>query len=83
MAVNYLDNNNLENLYDEMQAVYLNDDRPWIIGYSSGKDSSCVVELTFRMLKRLPKEKRHKEIYVISSDTLIENPIILDYLKII
>ena len=25
MAVNYLDNNNLENLYDEMQAVYLND----------------------------------------------------------
>ncbi|PBE91547.1 DNA phosphorothioation system sulfurtransferase DndC [Clostridioides difficile] len=81
MAVNYLDNNNLENLYDEMQAVYLNDDRPWIIGYSSGKDSSCVVELTFRMLKRLPKEKRHKEIYVISSDTLIENPIILDYLK--
>ncbi|WP_237775174.1 hypothetical protein [Clostridioides difficile] len=57
MAVNYLDNNNLENLYDEMQAVYLNDDRPWIIGYSSGKDSSCVVELTFRMLKRLPKEK--------------------------
>ena len=33
------------------------------------------------MLKRLPKEKRHKPVYVVSSDTLIENPIILEYLK--
>ncbi|WP_304970706.1 DNA phosphorothioation system sulfurtransferase DndC [Romboutsia ilealis] len=31
--------------------------------------------------QRLPKDKRHKPIYVVSSDTLIENPIILDYLK--
>lgn len=33
------------------------------------------------MLKRLSKEKRHKPIYVVSSDTLIENPIILEYLN--
>lgn len=82
MASNYFDTHTLDELYDEMQAVYLNDKRPWIIGYSGGKDSSATLELTFRMLERLPKEKRnHKNIYVISSDTLIENPIILEYLK--
>ena len=50
-------------------------------GYSGGKDSSCTLQVTFSMLKRLPKEKRHKPVYVVSSDTLIENPIILEYLK--
>ena len=79
---NYFDSYTLDNVLDEMEAVYLNDKRPWIIGYSGGKDSSCVLHLTFSMLKRLPKEKKkHKPVYVVSSDTLIENPIILEYLK--
>ena len=81
MAVNYFDNYALEDIYKEMEAVYLNDNRPWIIGYSGGKDSSCLTELTFRMLLNLPKEKRHKPVYIVSSDTLIENPVILEYLK--
>lgn len=77
----FFDKFTIDDLLDEMEAVYLNDTRPWIIGYSSGKDSSCVLHLTFKMLKRLPENKRHKMVYVISSDTLIENPIILDFLK--
>ena len=77
----FFDKFTIDDLLDEMEAVYLNDTRPWIIGYSSGKDSSCVLHLTFKMLKRLPENKRHKTVYVISSDTLIENPIILDFLK--
>ena len=81
MAYSYLDDHTLEDLYNEMEAVYLNDNRPWIIGYSGGKDSTVCVELTFRMLMRLPKEKRHKPVYIVSSDTLIENPIILDFLN--
>lgn len=78
---NFFDNNTLDNLLDEMEAVYLNDERPWIIGYSGGKDSSCLLHITFSMLNRLDKEKRFKSVYVVSSDTLIENPIILNYLK--
>ena len=30
---------------------------------------------------RLPKEKRTKPVYIVSSDTLIENPVILNYLN--
>lgn len=81
MAYSYFDDHTLKDLYDEMEAVYLNDNRPWIIGYSGGKDSTVCVELTFRMLLRLPKEKRHKMVYIVSSDTLIENPIILNFLN--
>lgn len=81
MAANFLDENSIESIYDEMQAVYLNDNRPWIIGYSGGKDSTVCAELTFRMLMRLPKEKRTKPVYIVSSDTLIENPVILNFLN--
>ena len=81
MAANFLDENSIESIYDEMQAVYLNDNRPWIIGYSGGKDSTVCAELTFRMLMRLPKEKRIKPVYIVSSDTLIENPVILNFLN--
>ena len=81
MAYSYFDDHSLEDLYNEMEAVYLNDNRPWIIGYSGGKDSTAVVQLAFTMLESLAPEERTKPIYIVSSDTLIENPIVLGYLK--
>ncbi|AMN35778.1 DNA phosphorothioation system sulfurtransferase DndC [Clostridium perfringens] len=74
-------NDKINNILDEMTRVYKNDSRPWVIGYSGGKDSTTVVLLAFKMLQNLPKEERHKPVYVISSDTLIENPIVLSYLQ--
>lgn len=74
--------NKIDNIIEEMKMVYKNDNRPWVIGYSGGKDSTTVVQLAFMMLQSLPKEERHKNIYVVSSDTLIENPIVLGYLKL-
>lgn len=68
-------------ILEQMKMVYLNDTRPWVIGYSGGKDSTTVVQLAFTMLQNLSPEERHKAIYVVSSDTLIENPIVLAYLK--
>ena len=37
--------NTYEELIDEIKYVYQSDKRPWIIGYSGGKDSTTVVEL--------------------------------------
>ncbi|MCW6072722.1 DNA phosphorothioation system sulfurtransferase DndC [Clostridium botulinum] len=73
--------NKISNILEEMKIVYKNDTRPWVIGYSGGKDSTTVVQLAFIMLQNLSPEERHKDIYIISSDTLIENPIVLGYLK--
>lgn len=68
-------------IIEEMTRVYKNDSRPWVIGYSGGKDSTTVVLLAFKMLESLPPNERHKPVYVISSDTLIENPIVLSFLQ--
>ncbi|WP_436514181.1 DNA phosphorothioation system sulfurtransferase DndC [Clostridium thermobutyricum] len=68
-------------ILEEMQYLYENDNRPWIIGYSGGKDSTVVVQLVYQMLLSLPKAKRKKPVHIVSSDTLIENPIVLHYLK--
>lgn len=65
--------------YQEIQKVYFNDNRPWIIGYSGGKDSTTVLQLVYNSLTTIPPEKLHKPVYIISSDTLVENPLILDY----
>jgi DNA sulfur modification protein DndC len=71
----------IDSILDEMELVYLHDKRPWIIGFSGGKDSTTVCQLVFQMMLRLPKEKRNKPVYVVSSDTLVENPIIIEYLR--
>ena len=69
-----------EDILHEMQIVYKNDKRPWMIGYSGGKDSTLLVCLVFEMLKRLPKKERDKKVYIVSSDTMVENPIVKNYM---
>ena len=68
-----------EDIIQEMMIVYQHDKRPWMIGFSGGKDSTLLCCLVMEMLKRLPAEKRNKKVYIVSSDTLVENPIIATY----
>lgn len=64
----------------EMERVYLHDRRPWMIGYSGGKDSTLLCQLVFEMLESLPVEKRWKPVYIVTSDTMVENPIVKAYM---
>ncbi len=59
-------------------------DRPWIIGFSGGKDSTVLLTLVWRALLKIRTEfdppyqlKRH--VYVVCNDTMVENPIIAEY----
>ncbi len=63
-------------LFEEVIALYESDHIPWVIGYSGGKDSTATLQLIWLALLELPKEKRTKPVYVISTDTLVENPIV-------
>lgn len=65
----------------EICQLYLSDSRPWVIGYSGGKDSTCVVQLVWEALSALSPGQRRKTIHVIASDTLIETPVIVDRLN--
>ena len=61
---------------EEIRELYLWDQVPWVIGYSGGKDSSAVLQLVWTAVAELPPEKRQKPIHVISTDTLVEQPIV-------
>ena len=37
-------------IIEEIQTLYRNDSRPWVIGYSGGKDSTCALQLIWEAL---------------------------------
>lgn len=61
---------------DVIKNLYLADMIPWICGYSGGKDSTAVVQLVWMALAELPEENLKKKVYVISTDTLVESPVV-------
>ena len=69
-----------ENIIQEMSLVYQHDQRPWMIGFSGGKDSTLLCCLVIEMLQRLTPDKRTKTVYIVTSDTMVENPIVRDYM---
>ena len=66
----------------EIRAIYASDARPWVVGYSGGKDSTTALQLIWTALAELPPEKRRKPVYVISSDTLVETPVVSRYIDV-
>ena len=67
----------------EIISQYLYDDnltRPWIIGFSGGKDSTMLLQLVWNALKKIPPEIRTRNVYVVCNNTLVENPRILSFI---
>lgn len=75
-----LETGGLADRLKEIQRVYLSDTRPWVVGYSGGKDSTCTLQLVWTALAQLPPQERQKPVFVISSDTLVETPVIVRYI---
>ena len=73
----------LKSIYAEIQEVYLSDNRPWILGFSGGKDSTCMTQLIWNALSKLPVKKLQKRIFIISSDTLVESPKVVEAITIL
>ena len=67
------------NAKDDIKKVYLNDNRPWVIGYSGGKDSTTVTQLVIESLLEMKSTniKLNKTVHIISSDTMVETPLII------
>ncbi|MDR2125392.1 MAG: phosphoadenosine phosphosulfate reductase family protein, partial [Prevotellaceae bacterium] len=70
-------------IISEIKDQYLIEDniRPWIIGFSGGKDSTALLQLVWLALEQIPKENRQRYIHVVCNDTLVENPIIEEYVN--
>ncbi|MGV3002490.1 DNA phosphorothioation system sulfurtransferase DndC [Vibrio sp. E150_018] len=74
-------NHPLSHYIADVQRVYCADNRPWVIGYSGGKDSSAVMSLIYLALLGLEAKDRHKPVFVVSSDTLVETPVVVNHIK--
>jgi DNA sulfur modification protein DndC len=66
-------------LVSQTQELYLADAVPWVVGYSGGKDSTAVLQIVWLALAGLSKEQRTKPVHVISTDTLVENPVVASW----
>ena len=75
--IKFLENEIIDQyLYDE------NPDRPWIIGFSGGKDSTMLLQIVWNALKKLDPILLTRQIYVICNDTLVENPRIVKFINV-
>ena len=67
------------------QYTYADDsERPWIIGFSGGKDSTVLLTLVWIALKRIREDfpnpyQLRRPVHVVCNDTMVENPIIETY----
>lgn len=66
----------LADLTQRVVSLYLEDGIPWVVGYSGGKDSTATLQLVWYALRSIPPEQRTKPVHVISTDTLVEQPVV-------
>ena len=74
--------NSVSQSIEHVKKLYLSDSIPWVIGYSGGKDSTATLQLVWYALQELEKEgKAEKKVHVISTDTLVENPVVSSWVN--
>ncbi len=79
----------IESIVNELIDQYAYADkseRPWIIGFSGGKDSTVLLTLVWEALSRIKDEMPYpfqlrRPVYVVCNDTMVENPIISSYVE--
>lgn len=74
--INYLEAEIIDQyLYDE------NTERPWIIGFSGGKDSTMLLQVVWNAIKKIEELAWTRDIYIVCNDTLVENPRIVQFIN--
>lgn len=63
-------------LRDEYVAEH---DKPWIVGFSGGKDSTLLLQLVIEAVLGTAPEDRKRRVHVVTNDTLVESPIVAAY----
>lgn len=63
-------------LEKEIQEIYLSYSSPIVVGWSGGKDSTCILQLIWNAIGKLPESQRLHPVHVLTNDTLVENPIV-------
>ena len=74
-ATSYLD------IKSSLRQLYLDDPRPWLVGFSGGKDSTMLASLIVEVVVGIPEEQRKKPIAILCTDTRVEIPAIVEMVE--
>jgi 3'-phosphoadenosine 5'-phosphosulfate sulfotransferase (PAPS reductase)/FAD synthetase len=66
---------------NSLRTLYLEDKRPWLVGFSGGKDSTMLASLVFDTVLSFPADQRTKPISVVCTDTRVEIPAIVEMVE--
>ncbi|OQB94511.1 MAG: hypothetical protein BWX84_00158 [Verrucomicrobia bacterium ADurb.Bin118] len=66
---------------DSLRRLYLDDPRPWLVGFSGGKDSTLVASLIVETVVGIPEAGRKKPVSILCTDTRVEIPVIADTIE--
>lgn len=76
-----MDLNKIKEIKQHIKKVYSTYARPFVIGFSGGKDSTATLQMVWEAIKEIPQKDRTNDIYVICTDTLVETPYIHTYIN--
>ena len=72
----------IETIRRVLRAEYLNDNQhPWLVAYSGGKDSTLLLQLVWEAITDLPPEALLRPVMVVGNDTLVESPAVIQHLR--
>ena len=72
----------LRGIRQELRAEYLQPhDKPWMIGFSGGKDSTLLAHLVLECLMSVAPDERKRRVFIVSNDTLVESPIFQSFVE--
>jgi DNA sulfur modification protein DndC len=77
----YMTNNAYSDIRDFLHQTYLEDERPWLVGFSGGKDSTMVASLIFDAVFSIPAVQRRKPVSILCTDTRVEIPAISEMVE--
>lgn len=66
---------------DNLRELYLEDNRPWLVGFSGGKDSTMLASLLLEAILAVPALDRKKPVSVLCTDTRVEIPAIVEMVE--
>ncbi len=72
---------NLKEIEKDILNQYVADDNniPWIIGFSGGKDSTMLLQVVWYVVRKELPGLRSRPIHIVCNNTLVENPKIIKY----
>ena len=67
-----------QDIKESLRHLYLEDNRPWLVGFSGGKDSTMLASLVLDAVLSIPAEQRKKPVSILCTDTRVEIPAIVE-----